>query len=106
MALGGKGKYYEDDKQDLENAMKLLTESITLDSSNEETMWHLGTVNAKRGNNAEAIKWFTRLTTIRPNDPTIWGGLEWAYTLAGDTAKATECKQKAAQLTQQPKDTK
>ena len=106
MALGGKGKYYEDEKQDLDNALKFLTESITLDSSNEETMWHLGTVNAKRGNNPEAIKWFTRLTTIRPNDPTIWGGLEWAYNLAGDTAKAAECRQKAAQLTQQPKETK
>ena len=106
LALGGKGKYYEDEKQDLENALKLLTESISLDSSNEETMWHLGTVNAKRGNNAEAIKWFTRLTTIRPNDPIIWGGLEWAYTLAGDTANAAACKEKAAQLTQKPTETK
>ena len=105
-ALGGKGKYYEDEKQDLDNALKLFTESIALDSSNEETIWHLGTVNAKRANYTESIKWFKRLTTIRPNDPTIWGGLEWAYSLAGDTANAAACRQKAAQLTQQPKETK
>jgi hypothetical protein len=106
MALGGKGKYYEDEQQDLDNALKVFTESIALDSSNEETMWHLGTVNAKRANYAESIKWFKRLTTIRPNDPIIWGGLEWAYSLSGDSANAAACKQKAAQLTQQPTETK
>ena len=105
-ALGGKGKYYEDEKQELTSALKFFEESYAMDNSNEETIWHLGTTYAKLGNYPESIKWFTKFTTIRPNDPAAWGGLEWAYTLAGDTAKAAECKQKAASLTQQSTETK
>jgi len=106
MALGGKGIYFEEEKQDYANALTMLNESIALDSSNQETTWHLGLVYAKIGDYPESIRRFTHFTEMRPDDPTAWGGLEWVYNLSGDSAKAAACKEKAAQLTKKPTDTK
>jgi Tfp pilus assembly protein PilF len=99
LALTGKGKYFEE-KQDLDSAFQFFTEAVQTDTTNEEAIWHLGVVTAKLGKYAEAIPWFVKFTQIRPNDPTAWDGLEWAYNLNGETEKAAESRAKSDALKQ------
>jgi len=98
LALTGKAKYFEEQQQDLNAALPLLNEAIETDSTNQEAIWHMGIVKAKLGQYAEAISWLKKFTEIRPDDPASWEGLEWAYSLNGETAKAAECKSKADAL--------
>lgn len=102
LALGGEGKSVAEVKHDLALALQLLRESFQADSTNQETIWQLGVVHAKSGMYAEAVPWFVRFTQLRPDDPAAWGGLEWAYTLSGDPAKAAECRARAEELKQKP----
>lgn len=98
LALGGKAKYLEEEKQDLPGALQYLNEGYEQDSTNEEVIWHMGVVKAKMGQYAEAIPWFVKFTRIRPDDPAAWDGLEWAYSLNGELEKAAEAKAKAVRL--------
>ena len=100
MALCGKGKYFEEEKQDLNSALPLFNEAFATDSTNEETIWHLGLVKAKMGLYGEAIPWFIKFTQIRPNDPAAWDGLEWAYSLNGNVEEAAAARAKSDALKQ------
>ena len=101
LAYGGKGKYFEEEKQALDSALQYFTLAIETDSTNEEAIWHMGLVKAKLGQYAEAIPWFIKFTQLRPNDPAAWDGLEWAYNLNGEADKAAECHAKSDALKQQ-----
>ena len=103
LAYGGKGKYFEEEKQALDAALQYFTLAIETDSTNEEAIWHMGLVKAKLGQYADAIPWFIKFTQLRPNDPAAWDGLEWAYNLNGEADKAAECHAKSEALKQQGK---
>jgi hypothetical protein len=100
LALGGKAKYLEEEKQDFNGALQYLNEGFQQDSTNQEVIWHMGVVKAKLGQYSEAISWFIKFTQIRPDDPAAWDGLEWAYSLSGNVEKAAEAKAKSEALKQ------
>lgn len=98
IALRDGGKFYGEKKGDLATALRYLNESVKLRPDDNETLRLLGVANGVARNHAEAIRWFTRLTELAPENAVAWYDLGIAYGAAGDIAKAKELEAKAFQM--------
>jgi tetratricopeptide (TPR) repeat protein len=100
VALSGKGKYFEEEKEDLNSALPYFTEAIQTDSTNEESHLAYGGCESEVGPICRSYSLVYKFTQLRPNDPAAWDGLEWVYNLNGETEKAAECRAKSDALKQ------
>jgi protein O-mannosyl-transferase len=93
------GKYYGETKGDLVKALDYLQKSYQINATDPQTLRLLGVANGVNKNNAEAIKWFTKLMELDPKNAGAWQDLSTAYGAAGDLVKANECRLKSVELT-------
>ena len=92
------GRYYGEQKNDLNKALAYLTKAEQANPQDLETIRLLGVVYGMSGNSNKAISYFTKVTTLQPNSAAAWLNLGNAYGQAGDTQKAESFRQKAVAL--------
>jgi tetratricopeptide (TPR) repeat protein len=89
------GRYYGEQKNDLNKALSYLTKAEQANPQDLETIRLLGVVYGMSGNSDKAISYFTKVTTLQPNNASAWLNLGNAYGQAGDTQKAESFRRKA-----------
>jgi len=92
------GRYYGEEKNDLNKSLSYLTKAEALKPDDLETIRLLGVVYGISGNTNKAISYFTKVTTLQPNSAAAWLNLGNAYGQAGDVQKAEAFRQKAVAL--------
>ncbi len=98
IALRDAAKFYGEQKGDLATALKFLKESEKINAADPETIRLLGVANGVSGNSAEAIRYFTKVTEIAPENASAWYDLGMAFGGAGNPAKAKELMEKALKM--------
>ena len=98
VALRDAGKYYGEKKNDLVNAEKYLRRSIALRPNDFETNRLLGVANGIKGNHAEAIKYFTKVAELQPDNASAYVNLFNAYSAYGDEDEARINYEKAIKI--------
>lgn len=92
------GKYYGQERNDLNRAIQYLNQANTMQPRDYETLRLLGVAYGLGGQNNRAIEYFTQAKNIAPNNAKIWFDLGNAYNHAGDEANAQKHFQKAQEL--------
>jgi Flp pilus assembly protein TadD len=92
------GRYYGQQKKDLNTARKMFEESWKINPKDPQTAMNLGTANGLAGDAAAAINWFQRAVDLEPTNASSIFDLATAYAQAGDINKANELYAKAQQL--------
>ncbi len=92
------GRYYGEEKHDINNALKYLLLAEQQMGNEFETIRLLGVAYGISGDNSKAIEYFIRGTQIQPKNAHAWLDLGNAYGNAGNTEKANEFRQKAVSL--------
>ena len=95
LALRDGGKYYGEQKSDLNNAFKSFNESWQLNPKDPETARLMGVGYGINGQHAEAIEWFTKAVEAAPKEAGFLWDLGLAYSASGNLAKGEELRQKA-----------
>ncbi len=90
LSLRDGGKFYGQQKGDLETAEKLLRESWQLNDKDAETAHSLGVINGIRGRPAEALPWFEKAVALAPNNKLFHENLAKSYYAVGNKAKGDE----------------
>ncbi len=98
LALRDGGKYYGEQKQDMDNAFKCFNESWQLNPNDPETARLLGVANGIKGNHTEAIVWFTKAVEAAPKEAGFLWDLGLAYSASGNLAKGEELRKKAMEM--------
>ncbi|MBP6811244.1 MAG: tetratricopeptide repeat protein [Saprospiraceae bacterium] len=98
LALRDGGKYYGEQKQDMDNAFKYFNESWQLNPNDPETARLLGVANGIKGNHTEAIVWFTKAVEAAPKEAGFLWDLGLAYSASGNLAKGEELRKKAMEM--------
>lgn len=98
LALRDGGKYYGEQKADLNNAFKCFNESWELNPKDPETARLMGVGYGINGKHAEAIVWFTKAVEAAPNEAGFLWDLGLAYSASGNLAKGEELRKKALEL--------
>lgn len=89
------GRYYGEEKGDLNKAINYLQKAIPFDPNEYETLRLLGVAYGVSGNNNKAIEFFTKALASRPNNADAMWNLANSYFYAGNETKANELRQKA-----------
>jgi len=89
------GRYFGEEKGDINKAKSYLLKAYQLDPKNYEVNRLLGISFGVEGNHPQAIRYFTEASQIEPNNATAWVNLSKAYFYINDTAKQNEYRQKA-----------
>lgn len=84
----GRGHYYHLVKNNLEQARKDYHKALKMDSTHEETLYNLATLELETGNMQEAITFYKRLTQLNTDQPNALLGLGLAYKAVGEFEKA------------------
>ena len=93
------GKYYGEQKNDINNAIKNLNEAYKiLGDTDTETIRLLGVAYGMSGNTQKAISYFQKLVTLQPKNAGAFWNLANAYRFAGNFEKENEFRQKAKQI--------
>lgn len=89
------GRYYGEQKGDLNKAIEYLLKSNDLKPNTYETLRLLGVAYGLGNRVNEALEFFSQAAALRPNDPDALYNLGTAYFNAGQPEKAEEYFQKA-----------
>lgn len=95
LALRDGGKFYGEQKADMQNAFKCFEESWQLNPKDPETARLLGVGNGLSGKTEEAIKWFEKAVEIAPKEAGFLWDLGLAYSASGNLAKGEELRKQA-----------
>ncbi len=98
VALRDGGKFYGEKKGDLATAVRYLSESWTLNSTDSETARLLGVANGVQGKHPEAIQYFSKAVELDPKNASLMFDLGTAYMASGDLAKGRELQAKALEM--------
>ena len=98
LALRDGGKYYGEQKADIQNAFKCFEESWQLNPKDPETARLMGVGYGISGKTEEAIKWFEKAVEIAPKEAGFLWDLGLAYSASGNAAKGEELRRKAMEL--------
>ncbi|MDX2134020.1 MAG: tetratricopeptide repeat protein [Saprospiraceae bacterium] len=90
LSLRDGGKYYGQQKGDLETAEKLLQESWQLNDKDAETAHSLGVINGIRGRAGEALPWFEKAVVLAPDNKLYHENLAKSYYAVGNKPKGDE----------------
>lgn len=89
------GRYYGEEKGDLNKAINYLEKAIQVDPNQYETLRLLGVAYGVSGRNDKAVDYFTKALAQNPNNPDAMWNLANSYFNNGNKAKANELRQKA-----------
>jgi len=89
------GRYYGEEKGDLNKAVSYLEKSIQINPNEYETLRLLGVAYGVSGQNEKAIDFFTKALAQRPDNPDAMWNLANSYFYGGNEAKANELRQRA-----------
>lgn len=92
------GKYYGEQKGDLQKAMTYLQKAYDVRPNEYETVRLLGVAYGFNRQNQQAIEMFKKATVLEPNNADAWFNLGSAYYQAGDEATGQTHIQKALEL--------
>ncbi len=98
ITLRDAGRYYGEQKQDLNRAMTYLNRSYAINKSDYETVRLLGVASGMSGNVSLALKYFKEGVALEPNQAQAYVNLGTALQNSGDKAGADQNYQKALQL--------
>ena len=98
VALRDGGKFYGEKKGDLATAVRYLSESWALNSTDSETARLLGVANGVQGKHPEAIQYFSKAVELDPKNASLLFDLGTAYMASGDLAKGRELQAKALEM--------
>ncbi|MEL6864491.1 MAG: tetratricopeptide repeat protein [Bacteroidota bacterium] len=91
------GRYYGEDKGDLQGALKYLREAEKMRPDDYETLRLMGVAYGVSQNNVKAVEYFQKALKAKPNDADAMWNLGSAYYYLGDEAKSVEYRQRAEQ---------
>jgi len=92
------GRMAGEKERNLEKAESLLKKSYQLSPNDVETLRLLGVANGIKGNHEEAIRYFTRVTELDPNNAGAFMNLSNAYLNIGNVDKASALRKIAVDL--------
>jgi tetratricopeptide (TPR) repeat protein len=92
------GKFYGEQKGDLQKAMTYLQKAYDIRPNEYETVRLLGVAYGFNRQNAQAIEMFKKATILEPKNADAWYNLGSAYYQAGDEANGQINIQKALQI--------
>ncbi|MBI5914649.1 MAG: tetratricopeptide repeat protein [Bacteroidetes bacterium] len=92
------GRYFGEQKGDVNKAMEYLTKAYELRPDEYETLRLLGVANGVSGNGPKAIEFFTKALQMEPNNAAAHYNLGSAYFNSGQPEKGQEFLQKARQI--------
>jgi protein O-mannosyl-transferase len=98
IALREAGKYFGEQKNDLNKALQYLNESWKINPKDDAVARLLGVATGMQGNNAEALTWFQKAVDLAPNNASHLFDLGTAYYLVGNAAQGEALRQKAIQM--------
>lgn len=98
VALQRGGRYFGEQKNDLNKSRALLQRALTLDGNDYETLRLLGVLNGVAGQQAEALKYFKRAAEVNPNDGDALWNLGTAYYQLGELDQASQAFARAKQV--------
>lgn len=98
VALRDGGKFYGEKKGDLATAVRYLSESWALNSTDSETARLLGVANGVQGKHPEAIQYFSKAVELDPKNASLLFDLGTAYMASGDLAKGRDLQAKALEM--------
>lgn len=101
LALRDGGRFQGEQRGNLPLAAKYLNESWQINPTDAETARLLGVSQGVQGDNAGAIKWFTKAIELAPDVALYMYDLGQAYSASGDLAKGEALRQQA--LAKNPK---
>jgi len=89
------GRYYGEEKGDLNKAINYLQKALPFDPNEYETLRLLGVAYGVSGRNDKAIEFFTKALAARPNNADAMWNLANSYFYGGNQEKANELRQQA-----------
>jgi len=92
------GKYFGEEKGDINKAANYLQKALELEPRNYEVNRLLGVCFGVAGDHNRAISYFTTATQIKPEDASSWVNLSKAYFYTNDTEKQNQYRQKALSI--------
>lgn len=98
LTLRQAGRYYGEEKSDLQRSLQYLQRAYDMRPDDYETLRLLGIAYGISGDNANAIRYFTRAAEIEPDNAQAWWNLGNAYRYAGNLEKQAEMHARARQL--------
>ncbi len=101
LALRDGGRFYGEQRGNPGQASQYLNESWQLNPTDAETARLQGVSQGIQGDNAGAIRWFTKAVELAPDVPIYTFDLGQAYSASGDLAKGEALRQQA--LAKDPK---
>lgn len=100
IAYRAAGRYYGEQKNDLNNALKYLQLALNSQPQDFEANRLIATCYGIMGNHPLAVKHFKKCTEIEPNNASAYVNLSKAYEFAGNLPASSDAKQKALSLDQ------
>ena len=92
------GRYYGEQKNDLNKSLQYLQKSEEANPQDFETLRLLGVAFGIAGQGEKAISYFLRCTKLQPNNAGVWLNLGNAYGQMGDIEKANTYRAKAKSI--------
>ena len=92
------GRYYGEQKNDLQKSLQYLQKSEQANPEDFETLRLLGVAFGIAGQGEKAISYFLKCTKIQPNNAGVWLNLGNAYGQLGDIQKAETYRSKAKSI--------
>jgi len=92
------GKYYGQQRNDIQKAKEYLYSSYNLNAQDQETVRLLGVVHGVAGEHLKAVEYFTKLTQLMPNNASTYLALSTAYRNAGNSEQANLATKKALEI--------
>ncbi len=89
------GRYYGEEKGDINRAISYLEKAFQLNQNEYETLRLLGVAYGISGRTDKALDFFTKALSVNPNNPDALWNLANAHSNVGNTEKANELRQKA-----------
>ena len=98
LALQRGGRYFGEQKGDMNKSRAYLQRALTMDGNDYETLRLLGVLNGIAGQQGEALKYFKRAAAVRPNDADALWNLGTAYYQTGQVDLANQEFARAKQV--------
>ncbi len=92
------GRYYGEEKGELNKSIQYLQQAATMDPDNFETNRLLGVAYGIVGQTGQAIKYFTKALEKEPNNPDVMYMLGGAYYNSGNAEKGQALHERAVEI--------